>query len=352
MQWTRRALVLVLSYLVITDSPLLARPQGASAQEQDLDGLLKAGEASFLEGDYKEAIRAFSKAYELSDSRSMMALRGLGTAYLRLSKFDTAQKYGERILELGVTEADQAAAENLIGAAFLGRALDSQSERTRPELLAEAESHLRASLDLSSGQMSIAWLSLSTALQEQDRLEEALGAQQEYVNRTPEGRPGRVRLCKLQYLAQQVDRPVAKQQETEETPLQTPLKIEGNVLPPQKIYGPQPLYTEEARRERVQGVVILETVIDKEGNITNVKVLKGLPLGLTESAVLTACQWQFEPATLHGEPVATYFNLTTRFSLGKQKKDVVQLAAPRARPFLCSAPVRPYLLNPVYGHLP
>ena len=94
-----------------------------------------------------------------------------------------------------------------------------------------------------------------------------------------------------------------------------PMKVGGSVLPPRKIYSPAPPYTEEARQGRVQGVVILEAIIDAEGAVRDVKVLKGLPMGLTESAVATAMEWKFEPATLEGEPVAVYFSLTIRFSL-------------------------------------
>lgn len=93
------------------------------------------------------------------------------------------------------------------------------------------------------------------------------------------------------------------------------LQLTGNITPPEKIFYPTPRYTEEGRQARVQGVVILEAVVDAEGNVTRVKVLKGLPHGLSEQAVETAKQWRFRPAKLAGEPVAVYLNLTIRFSL-------------------------------------
>ena len=55
--------------------------------------------------------------------------------------------------------------------------------------------------------------------------------------------------------------------------------------------------------------------IDKEGNVTNVKVLKGLPMGLEESAVDAIKTWRFKPATLNGKPVMVYYNLTVNFKL-------------------------------------
>lgn len=94
-----------------------------------------------------------------------------------------------------------------------------------------------------------------------------------------------------------------------------PLQVGGDVKPPEKIHAPQPRYTEEARKARLQGAVILQTVIDTVGNVTEVKVLKGLTLGLTESAVETVREWRFKPATQNGVPVPVYFNLVVTFSV-------------------------------------
>lgn len=94
-----------------------------------------------------------------------------------------------------------------------------------------------------------------------------------------------------------------------------PMQISGNVLAPKRIFSPDPHYPEEARHARVQGVVILQTIIDKLGNVTDVKVLKGLPSGLTEAAVEAVSNWRFEPATLEGNPVAVYYLVTVSFSV-------------------------------------
>ena len=94
-----------------------------------------------------------------------------------------------------------------------------------------------------------------------------------------------------------------------------PIFVTGDVQKPVKISDVQPQYTEIARKARIQGVVILQTIINKEGNITDVKVLKGLPMGLAEAAVSAVEQWKYQPATLNGKPVAVYFNLTVNFQL-------------------------------------
>ena len=94
-----------------------------------------------------------------------------------------------------------------------------------------------------------------------------------------------------------------------------PMQVGGDVAPPIKVFAPSPPYTEEARQGRIQGVVILEAIIDAMGNVSQVKVLKGLPMGLSETAVEAASNWRFEPATKNGIPVPVFFNLTIRFSL-------------------------------------
>jgi len=94
-----------------------------------------------------------------------------------------------------------------------------------------------------------------------------------------------------------------------------PIMVGGDVKAPEKISAPPPQYTEIARKARIQGVVIVQAIIDKQGNVTNVKVLKGLPMGLDQAAVDAIKKWKFEPATLNGKPVSVYYNLTVNFQL-------------------------------------
>jgi TonB family protein len=98
------------------------------------------------------------------------------------------------------------------------------------------------------------------------------------------------------------------------TPL-GPIHVGGDVRRPEKLHAPPPQYTEAARRTGTQGVVIVEAIIDKNGDVTNVRVLKDLPMGLSEKAVQAIKKWKFRPATLNGKPVDVYYNLTVNFQL-------------------------------------
>jgi len=91
--------------------------------------------------------------------------------------------------------------------------------------------------------------------------------------------------------------------------------VGGKITEPKKLSGPNPLYPEAARRARIQGVVVLECVIGKAGTVTSVKVLRGLPLGLTESATSAVKKWKFQPSTLNEKPVEVLYILTVRFNL-------------------------------------
>jgi len=94
-----------------------------------------------------------------------------------------------------------------------------------------------------------------------------------------------------------------------------PYPVGGDVKAPVAIVHVNPVYPEEARRERISGIVILETIIDRNGVVKGVTVRKGLPHGLSEAAVDAVKQWVFKPGTLNGEAVDVVFHLTINFKL-------------------------------------
>ncbi len=95
-----------------------------------------------------------------------------------------------------------------------------------------------------------------------------------------------------------------------------PVWVGHGMTPPVRRHAPPPRYTEIARRVRLEGRVVLQAVIDKRGEVTSVRVLAGLGLGLDQAAVEAIRSWRFDPAQLaDGRPVAVYYTLTVSFRL-------------------------------------
>ena len=78
---------------------------------------------------------------------------------------------------------------------------------------------------------------------------------------------------------------------------------------------PQPSYTEEARRLRIAGSVVLRVVLSASGEVTNVQVVSGLPSGLSEQAIEAAKSVRFMPAVKDGKFVSTWVELLYTFNL-------------------------------------
>jgi len=94
----------------------------------------------------------------------------------------------------------------------------------------------------------------------------------------------------------------------------TPLRVGGNLRTPTKVRDVRPAYPPEAQAARVQGVVILETIIDEQGTIANARVLRSIPM-LDSAALAAVSQWQFTPTLLNGNPVGVIMTVTVNFTL-------------------------------------
>jgi periplasmic protein TonB len=86
-------------------------------------------------------------------------------------------------------------------------------------------------------------------------------------------------------------------------------------LRPQILYKEKAKYTEEARQNKVQGTVVLNVVFTADGRISSIRVVRGLPDGLTEKAIEAAQKIRFTPAVKGGTPVSVRGNLEFTFNL-------------------------------------
>src|SRR5437667_27639 len=89
----------------------------------------------------------------------------------------------------------------------------------------------------------------------------------------------------------------------------------GGVSPPIPIYKPDPEYSEEARKAKYQGAVILWIVVGPDGRVHNMRVARSLGLGLDEKAMEAVRTWKFEPAKKDGQAVAVQLNIEVSFRL-------------------------------------
>ena len=92
--------------------------------------------------------------------------------------------------------------------------------------------------------------------------------------------------------------------------------IGGGVTMPQILQQTTPSYTDDAIKSKVQGVIILQAVIRKDGTVDSFKVLRGLGYGLEEKAIQEiAANWRFRPGTLKGRPVDVLATIEVQFNL-------------------------------------
>jgi TonB family protein len=90
---------------------------------------------------------------------------------------------------------------------------------------------------------------------------------------------------------------------------------QDGVKAPRATFTPEPDFSEEARRVKFQGNVILSIVVDKMGNVARIRLEKVLGHGLDEHAMEAIKAWRFTPGTRDGEPVAVREPIEVGFNL-------------------------------------
>jgi protein TonB len=90
----------------------------------------------------------------------------------------------------------------------------------------------------------------------------------------------------------------------------------GNgVIAPRALYSPEPEFSEEARKVKHQGTVVLRAVIGTDGRPHNIRVEQSLGMGLDEKAMEAVRTWRFEPGTKDGHAVSVQMNIVVNFHL-------------------------------------
>ena len=92
-------------------------------------------------------------------------------------------------------------------------------------------------------------------------------------------------------------------------------RVGGGVSAPKVVYDPDPEYSEEARKAKYQGTVVLWLVVAPDGHPQQIRVQRSLGMGLDEKAIEAVRQWRFEPAKKDGQPVPVMINVEVNFRL-------------------------------------
>jgi TonB family protein len=94
----------------------------------------------------------------------------------------------------------------------------------------------------------------------------------------------------------------------------------GPLVPPRVVKETPPLYTKGAFDRGIEGRVVLKVIIRKDGSIGPVRIDQSLDKELDEAASEAVRRWQFNPATVNGEPINALANIEVDFIIQKQPK--------------------------------
>ena len=81
------------------------------------------------------------------------------------------------------------------------------------------------------------------------------------------------------------------------------------------VMKPEPVYTEQARQAGIIGTVVLKVVFTSAGNVSNIRIVSGLPYGLTDNAIAAAKKIKFYPAVKDGKYASMWIQLEYNFNL-------------------------------------
>lgn len=295
---------------------------GAVAQQAGTGGAdaqLAAAQDLFDQHRAEEAAAAFRHANEAAGGHCGRCLLGLGRALWQTGERDAA------------IAATREAAAALAGdprqvQAYVQLGFQLLDASDTPKTAAEAEASFGKAMQLDASSRAAALAGIAEARLQLEHYQPAIDAAEESLSSSRTGESAaraRSANCRARrgddlpskaFALPTVDLSPFGDARAHAT-VDSPLRVGGQVTKPVKVYAPAPFYTEEARKMRLQGVVIIEAVIDRQGCIAADRILKGMPAGLDRAALAAAEKWVFTPATLLGQPVNVYYTLTINFQV-------------------------------------
>jgi periplasmic protein TonB len=95
-----------------------------------------------------------------------------------------------------------------------------------------------------------------------------------------------------------------------------PIRVGGRVRPPRQLVQTVPVYPTLAKQSRIEGIVLIDAVIDTEGNVVEMRVVSGHPL-LLNAALAAVREWKYQPTYLNDQAIAVQLIVTVTFKLDR-----------------------------------
>ena len=367
---------LALCPILFAQMPARGQAAPEAPQPPEVQAHIAKGYKYLQREKYAKAIEELETAQELAGGVCSLCLKGIGRAHERSGRLDDATRIYEELFaarpasrsflnhlvrfydQVGTPEKSLAAYQMFLESSEeYGEMIEVYNELGFRRLTPgsgleihrnEAAAAFRAALDLADGRSNLLRRNLAMALWRLGSKEDALTV---LDGLTPDGETGSRHLRALELndelrkkewrvrVAWEV--PSSSRSARRQPPLKPrpplnmsafvesthcsreglstldgePLAVDGEVRRPEKVSAPQPQYTEAARKQRIQGAVVVRTIIGEGGCVLATQTLEGPSDDLIEQAAHAIRQWRFRPATLHGQPVAVYYDLTVDFRL-------------------------------------
>jgi periplasmic protein TonB len=98
-------------------------------------------------------------------------------------------------------------------------------------------------------------------------------------------------------------------------PQRGPIRTGGQIETPARLYRVEPYYPPVAVSARLEGIVILEAIVDRDGSVAEVKLLRSAGVLLDREALLAVRQWRYKPLLLNGQRERFILTVTLSFHL-------------------------------------
>ena len=273
------------------------------------------------DGKFKQAAETFQRADDQSGGTCGPCLLGLSRAHAGLRQFEEAAGAARRATEKLKSPDLVSQAWNQVGMAL--------AQKREPDL-AGAEEAFRKAADLGGKLALVSRYNLADVLWREKKFDESEESARQVLQADPTGpaaKNARIVLCQAKIDGTPPPAPEELfADETESCGMmppppgsEEPKKVEEGVQRPEKIFGEPPYYSEQARKDRAEGKVLLDSIIDEDGCIQKLRVCKRANHpDLNRAALETVRRWVFRPAMFGSQPVKVYYTLTVNFQVGER----------------------------------